>query len=209
MEWRKPEPGVDPFDNCELIFPRSTGWSILLLSAGVILLVAVLIIFMSPGTPLKGLVGLITLAVAVLVLATLILISTVQGGRTGISPEGIVLLDWRRRHILLPYTHIVNMIEAIRPMRSAQEYTLTLEVRGGGGTRRLRVARFVSTAFGGAPERFVELRDAVARRAGLSTPDEEKRGLDLLTTSCFGFSAYVRHWTRTGTVPDGPDDAAG
>ena len=60
---------------------------------------------------------------------------------------------------------------------------------------------------GELPERFVELRDAVARRAGLRTPDEEKRGLDLLTTSCFGFSAYVRHWTRIGV--DGPDDAAG
>jgi hypothetical protein len=209
MDWQPAQPNVDPLDNCEAIFPRSSGWSFILILTAIVAVIAIVIMVLSPDVPLKGVAAAVAIAIAVVVLLVMIIISLMLGGKTCVSPEGIIILDWRKRHMLVPYTEIVEMIEAIRPLRSAQEYSLTVSYPDRGKVVQTRVARFVNASISPPPQRFTELRDSVAHRAGLHTTDEEKSGLDLLTSSSFGFSAYQRHWVRPTGDGDTPDDAIG
>ncbi len=197
MDWSRPEPGVDPLDNCEAIFPRATGWGILLVIAAMIVAIAAVVVVISADPALREAFAIGAIGIAALVLVATVIISIRIGGKTGISPEGIITVDWRRRHALVPYTAIMEMSERSRPLRSAHEYSLTIHFIDGEGIAKLRVAHLVRIAFGGASERIAELRDAVTERARLHTTDEDKRGLDLLLASSFGFGFHERHWTRT------------
>ena len=53
MDWSRPEPGVDPLDNCEAIFPRATGWGILLVIAAMIVAIAAVVVVISADPALR------------------------------------------------------------------------------------------------------------------------------------------------------------